>query len=126
MPTFLTGISLSTWLKIGAGAVFALLIWSWHSRGETIEDLRGDVAAERLAHEISLSSLAKVSRELDDQNLAIEAQRAAREQAQRDLAVAVEASAPGAALVDRLIASARAVPAGQVCLPSKTVQEIWK
>lgn len=126
MPVFLSGISLSTWLKIGTGAAFVLLMWSWNSRGDAIDDLREEVAAERLAHEVTLTSLSQTKRELDDQNAEIEVQRAAREQAERGLTIAIEASAPGAALVDRLIASARVRPAGEVCLPSKTVQEIWK
>lgn len=120
----LTGLSLATWLKIGAGAALVLLLWSWQSRGATIEALRGDLAAERAAHSITRASVKSLSAEIGQQNAEIERQRADIAQARRDLAQAVEASAGSADLIERLVASSRAKPNG-VCLPSETARSIW-
>lgn len=109
---FLTGLSLSAWLKIGAGAAFLALLWSWHSRGEEIEAQRLRVAELRV--------------EISRQNDAIEAQRANAEQAKRDLAQAEAASAGADEMIERLRASSRAAPAGAVCEPSKASKEIWR
>lgn len=123
---FLTGITLATWLKIGAGIALALFVWSWWSRGEAIDDLRQTVANERAAHDVTRASLASVQGELTQQNAAIEAQRADTAQAKRDLAAAIEASAGVQGAIKKLTASARSVPAGSVCVPSETVRSVWE
>lgn len=122
---FLTGLSLATWLRIGAGAALALLLWSWQSRGATIDDLRGDLAAEIASHDITRASVIALETELANQNAEIERQRADAVQAKRDLAAAVAASAGSQDVIERLVASSRAAPAGAICLPSETARSIW-
>ena len=121
---FLTGLSLATWLKIGAGAALALLLWSWQSRGSTIDDLRAEIAGERALHAVTRASVRSLSAELARQNEAIEAQRAAQDQARRDLSAAVAASAGAQETIDRLVASSRVKPSG-LCEPSATARSIW-
>lgn len=121
---FLTGLSLETWLRIGAGLALALLLWSWQSRGNTIDDLRVEIATERAAHAVTRASVAALSAEVAKQNAAIEDQRAAQDQARRDLAVAVAASAGAQETIERLVASSRVKPSG-VCEPSAAARSIW-
>lgn len=123
---FLTGLSLATWLKLGAGIALALLVWSWHARAGTIDDLRDDLAAERASHDITRASVATLETEIANQNAAIEAQRAAAEQSKRDLAQAEAASSGAETMIEKLRASSRSAPAGAACEPSETVRSIWR
>lgn len=122
---FLTGLNVADWIKIGAGLALAALVWSWHSRGNAIDDLRQSVATEQALHAVTKSSLVAVRGEIDRQNAEIEAQRANVEAARRDLAQAETASAGSPAVIDRLTTSARDVPAGPACEPSATAKGIW-
>lgn len=126
MLQFFSGISLKGWLQIAGVAALLGLAWSWHSRGATIDDLRTDLRDERKAHGETRASLKTVRYELGRQNAAIEDQRAATEQAQRDLAAAIEASSGTAEAIDRLVKSSRATPAGPVCDVSDAVKGVWK
>lgn len=123
---FLTGLSLATWLKIGVGVALAALLWSWNSRGNTIDDLRSDLAEEVAKHDITRASVIALETELANQNAEIERQRVATDQAKRDLAQAVEASAGSVDIIDRLTKSSRSAPAGLACEPSETVRSIWR
>jgi len=129
LPTiwkFISGISLSAALKISAGVTLCLFVWSWHTRGNTIDDLRGSIATEQRAHSITKSSLAAMRHEIDVQNAVIEQQRANSAQAQVELAQANAASQTAQGIIDRLRSSARDVPAGPVCAPSDAAKEIWR
>lgn len=123
---FLTGLSLSTWLTIGAGIAFAVLTAGYHYRGNEIDTLRQSVATERAAHAVTLASVDALKSEIADQNAAIEQQRANIAQAQADLSIAVNASAGAQGVIERLTASSRSAPAGPACEPSAVVKEIWK
>lgn len=121
---FLTGLSLETWMRVGMIASFALLYYAFHMRGNTIDDLRTEIATERAAHAVTRASVAALSAEVAKQNAAIEDQRAAQDQARRDLAVAVAASAGAQETIERLVASSRVKPSG-VCEPSAAARSIW-
>lgn len=123
---FLTGLSLATWLKIGAGVALAALLWSWHARGNAIDDLRGDLTEEMAKHDITRASVIALETEVANQNEEIERQRVATEQAKRDLAQAVEASAGSVDIIESLMKSSRSAPAGLACEPSETVRSIWR
>lgn len=123
---FLTGISVRGWIEIGVIATLCLMIGIAIMRGNTIDDLRGDLATEQAKHAVTRESVAALQLVVAGQNAEIERQRADAEQAKRDLAQAVAASAGSDDLIDNLTASSRAVPAGPICEPSDTVKGIWR
>lgn len=119
MMKFLTGLSASAWLHIGAGLVIAGLIVALNIQGSAL-------TSEREAHAVTRASVIVLRGEIAQQNAAIEAQRVAHDQAKRDLAAAVAASQGDQAIIADLATSARSTPAGAPCAPSATARRIWK
>lgn len=116
---FLTGLEAGTWLYIGAGFVIAGLIVAINVQGAALTD-------EREAHAVTRASVIVLKSEISQQNAAIETQRAAHDQAKRDLAAAVAASQGDREIIADLATSARSTPAGAPCVPSATVRRIWR
>lgn len=123
MPVWLT------WRIALVGGVVAVLIplvWSWSARGDRINDLRAELAAERAAHDVTRASVETLTGKLVAQNEAIEAQRAATGQAKAELAAAVERSKASQVIIERLKVSAAKTPADPVCVASDVLLEAWK
>ncbi len=121
---FFSGLSLADYLRLAAFVAFVALVTSWQLRGNEIARLREQVADERLAHEITLTSLSSVRGELDTQNVEIQKWRAASDQARLDLRAAVEASFGTDDLLTALKRSAGSPYFGS-CEPSETVRNLW-